>query len=62
LILHGDQGHQAWLIKAAEAFIAGKRLPKPPAKAKLTGDQIVKRYAPPGACQPCDRRRKADGY
>ena len=61
-ILHGDPAHKAWLLAAAEAFIAGKRVPKPPAKPQLTGEEIVKRYAPQGACIQCDRRRKADGY
>ena len=29
-ILHGDKAHRDWLMAAAEAFIAGKRVPKPP--------------------------------
>ncbi len=58
-ILHGDQAHKDWLLDAAEAFVAGKRVPKPP---KLTGDEIVRRFAPQGACTQCDRRRKAEGY
>src|SRR3954468_18360273 len=28
-ILHGDEDHRAWLIEAAEAFIAGKQMPEP---------------------------------
>ncbi len=61
-ILHGDKAHKDWLIEAAEAFIADKKPPKPPPKPKLTGEQIVKRYAPEGSCDHCDRRRKANGF
>ena len=60
-ILHGDKAHKDWLLAAAEAFIAGKKPPTPPAKPKLTVEQIAKRYAPPGGCPWCERRRKADG-
>jgi hypothetical protein len=59
LIQHGDEAHKARLLAAAEAFIAGKKLPKPP---KLTGDEIVAWFAPQGACTKCDKRRKAEGY
>jgi hypothetical protein len=49
-ILHGDKAHKAWFLAAAEAFIAGKKPPKPTAKPRLTGEQIVQRYAPEGSC------------
>jgi hypothetical protein len=60
-ILHGDEDHRRWLISAAEAFCAGKRLPKRE-KRMLTGDEVVELYAPQGICPQCDRRRKRDGY
>jgi hypothetical protein len=28
-VLHGDEEHRAWLVEAAEAFIAGERMPEP---------------------------------
>jgi hypothetical protein len=31
-VLHGDDAHRAWLLEAAEAFIAGKPLPAPRGK------------------------------
>lgn len=34
-ILHGDDEHKAWLQEAAEAYIAGKPLPPPRAKAPI---------------------------
>jgi hypothetical protein len=59
-ILHGDQAHKDWLLDAAEAFVAGKSVPKPP---KLTGDEIVRRFAPRGACTSAigDARLRATG-
>lgn len=32
-ILHGDLKHRAWLIDAAEAFVAGNAVPAPPIDA-----------------------------
>lgn len=32
-ILHGDEGHKAWLWDAANAFLAGEPVPKPPVAA-----------------------------
>jgi hypothetical protein len=58
-ILQGDKAHKAWLLAAAEAFIAGKKVPKPP---RLTPDQAYQRFGPQGACSRCDRRRKAEEY
>jgi hypothetical protein len=49
-ILHGDKAQKSRILKAAEAFVAGKKLPKLPVKPKLTPDQVVERYAPQGAC------------
>jgi cytoskeletal protein CcmA (bactofilin family) len=53
-ILHGDKAHRDLLIKAAEAFIAGKTAPKKP---KLTRLRSWLRYAPqvPGDINCCDR-------
>lgn len=34
-ILHGDDEHRAWLLEAAEAFIAGHPLPAPRGKGTL---------------------------
>jgi hypothetical protein len=31
-VLHGDDEHKAWLLEAAEAFIAGEPLPAPRGK------------------------------
>ena len=62
-ILHDDDDddHRGWLISAAAAFCAGKRLPKRK-KRVLNGDEVVELYAPQGICPQCDRRRKRDGY
>ena len=60
-ISHGDAEHRRWLSSAAEAFCAGKPLPKRK-KRLLTGTEVVELYAPPGFCPQCDRRRKRDGY
>jgi hypothetical protein len=37
-VLHGDGEHKAWLIEAAEAFIAGKPLPPPRGKGTKQSD------------------------
>lgn len=60
-ISHGDEDHRRWLISAAEAFCAGKRMPKRNNRV-LTGAEVVELYAPKGICPQCDRRRKRDGY
>jgi hypothetical protein len=57
-ILHGDQAHKDWLL-AAEAFVAGKKVPTPP---RLLADQVYQWFGPQGDCPRCDRRRKAEGY
>ena len=60
-IPHDDAEDRRWLISAAEAFCAGKRMPKR-TKRVLTGAEVVELYAPQGICPQCDRRRKRDGY
>lgn len=37
-VLHGDDEHKAWLLEAAEAFIAGKPLPPPRGKGTKQSD------------------------
>src|SRR5262249_32650508 len=59
-IAHGDAAYRRWLILAAEAFRAGKCLPRN--EMVLTADEVVDLYAPEGICPQCDRRRQRDGY
>ena len=61
VISHGDAEHRHWPILAAEAFCAGKPIPKRE-KRVLTGAEVVELYAPQGICPQCDRRRQRDGY
>ena len=59
-ISDGDAAHRSWLIAAAEAFCAGKGLPRN--ERVVTAEEIVDLYAPEGICPQCDRRRQRDEY